>query len=423
MIVFYLLVWVLPLVQHPLWAEKIGPLSVFEYLGVLSLIVVLFRIFSRGKLPQLFSSWPTRFFFGLYLIATLSAFSERAGISLANDSFIIYTSSMFLFVLSVALVDTLPRLRSMILVVIGSYAWASLYMIREWQRGSAMGLGYRPGWVVGDSNYFATAAIFAMALAFTFMQGERPRWEKLYCSACLFITLVGVTLCASRGGFLGLTAASPLMVWRTQHRVRNLALIIALVLPLSLFLPSSPLHRFLHPSYSETGSEQAHQEAWKAGFRMMGTHPLGGIGLGMFRPMMPAYSDPGVTTISLAHNMFIEVAAELGFPALLLFLAIFVSSFLGLGRLRKSVTMPSLIRDAAGALQAGVFGFAVAGCFVSAEYQKTTWMGFALVACLFPLARANQEFSSGTLPANATAPSERRTSGSSAGRLEQRTMF
>jgi hypothetical protein len=85
-----------------------------------------------------------------------------------------------------------------------------------------------------------------------------------------------------------------------------------------------------------------------------------------------------------------EVAAELGLPALLLFLAIFVSSFLGLGRLRNSSTVPPLIRDAAGALQAGVFGFAVAGCFVSAEYQKTTWMGFALVACLFPLARANQ---------------------------------
>jgi hypothetical protein len=35
-------------------------------------------------------------------------------------------------------------------------------------------------------------------------------------------------------------------------------------------------------------------------------------------------------------------------------------------------------------------GFAVAGSFVSAEYEKTSWMGFALMFCLTPLARSKK---------------------------------
>jgi len=157
-----------------------------------------------------------------------------------------------------------------------------------------------------------------------------------------------------------------------------------------LLLPVSPLHRFFHPTISETGSDKAHYDAWKAGWRMIQDHPLVGIGLGEFRLMMPRYRDSDTTTVNMAHNMFIEIAAELGLLALVPFLGIFIFSYRMLGRLRRSPTAPTLIQDAASALQAGVLGIGVAGCFVSAEYQKTTWMSFALIACLFPLARSQK---------------------------------
>jgi hypothetical protein len=35
-------------------------------------------------------------------------------------------------------------------------------------------------------------------------------------------------------------------------------------------------------------------------------------------------------------------------------------------------------------------GFVVAGSFVSAEYEKTSWMGIALMFCLLPLARSQK---------------------------------
>ena len=125
---------------------------------------------------------------------------------------------------------------------------------------------------------------------------------------------------------------------------------------------------------------------------MIQAHPLIGIGLGNFKAAMPEYSEPGITEYHIAHNMFIEVGAELGIPALAFFLSVFVCTFQGLERVRR--TAPLLfIREVATALQSAVVGVGVAGCFVSAEYQKTTWVGFALVACLLPLARNLQPVS------------------------------
>jgi O-antigen ligase len=391
MIFFYLLVWVLPLVNHPVWGAKIGPITVYEYLGLFCMLGVLFRIFATGKFPRLLGSWTTRCVFLLYVIAVVSTLATSSvGISLANSTFIQYTSTIFLFVITVALVDTVERFRWTVLCLVGSYAWASVYLIREWQVGIDLGSDGRPGWIVGDSNFFSTSAIYAIALGICFLQAKRPRWERVYCLGCILITLFGVTLCASRGAFLGLAAACLVILWRMPNRFRNFTLIMVLVVPLSIFLPVSPVHRFLHPTIAETDSEEAHKEAWNAGGRMIEAHPLLGVGLGNFKPLMPEYVRPGQTVDTIAHNMFIEMAAEMGIPTLFVFLGIFVASYVGLSRIRRSEKGVTVIYESAIALQASLIGIMVAGCFVSAEYEKTTWMGIALIASLINIVQLQQ---------------------------------
>ena len=393
MIVYYWLIGILPLWDHPIWGHRIGPFTVVEYIGVACFIYTCSHVVSRGVLPPLVSTWETRLVLLLYLIVLFSALIKGRGIGLdSNGALIIYTSSLLLIFISISIVDTLPRLRWTVLALIGSYGFGSLYVIREWQQGRNLASNFRPkGWVVGDVNYFSTTAIFAFVLAFYFMQGKRPRWEKAYCMICLLLTILAVTLCASRGGFLGLAAGALFLIWHAKNRVRNLILMSVLVLPLGFALPMSPLHRLLDPS-TDYGSVHFHLEAWTAGLHMIEAHPIAGVGLGNFKQLMPVYLflpegvSPDADTI--AHNMFIEVAAELGLPALLIFLAIFWFTYGTLGKLRRSPSAHPLIRETASALQAGLIGFAVAGSFVSAEYQKTSWMGLALMFCLMPLARS-----------------------------------
>lgn len=382
MIFFYWLVGVLPLQKHPVWGQKIGPITVFEFMGVVCLIYAFVHVVSRGTVPPPLNTWEVRLVLLLYLMAFFSALIKGGGIGLSNSALIVYTSSLSLILITISVVDTLPRLRWTVLTLVGSYGFASLFLIREWQQGRKVYSYFRPGWVVGDSNYFSTAAIFAIVLAFYFMQGRRPRWEKAYCIVCLLLIILAVTLCASRGGFLGLVGATLFLVWHTKRKARNLVLLTALVLPLSLALPMSPLHRLLDSS-TDYGSTQYHLEAWKASRRMIEAHPIAGVGLGNIELLMPLYAEPGtnIHVQSMAHNMFIEVAAELGLPALLVFLGIFWFTYRTLGKLRRSSSTHPLIRETASALQAGLVGFAVAGCFVSAEYEKTSWMGFEYALC------------------------------------------
>jgi len=387
MLIYYWLIAILPLVNHPLWGAKVGPLTIFEYLGVLSLMYAIVHVATKNKIGPLLSGWETRLFVLLYVVAFLSSLIMGRGIDLKDGPFIMYTSSLMLVLMTLCVVDTIRRLRYTIAVVIGGYALASLYVIREWQKLRGSGIDDRPGWIVGDANYFATASVCAIALAFYGLLTKRPFKERAFCLVCLLIILFANTACASRGGFLGLIAASLVLTWETKHKARNLILITAFVLPLSLLMPLSPLHRFLNPK-ADRGSEAAHLAAWSAAEVMIRDHPIAGIGLGNFKREMPFYAAPGVKVDSIAHNMFIEVAAELGLPSLMIFVSIFVFAFLALGRIRKKRSLPPFLRDAATALRAGLIGTAIAGCFVSAEYQKTTWMCFALVACLTPLARS-----------------------------------
>jgi putative inorganic carbon (hco3(-)) transporter len=391
MIFFYWLIWVLPLTQHPIWGQTLGPLTIFEYMGILCLLYAIVHLYNRRVIPPFLATWEVRLFLLLYVIEFFSALSKGNSAGASGSPLTTYTSSVFLIFITISIVDTLPRLRWTVLTLVGSYGFASLYLIREWQQGHQLNGNFRPGWIVGDANYFSTSAIFAMLLAFSFMQGRRPRWEKAYCAICLLLTLLAVTFCASRGGFLGLMAGLIVLLWHSKHRVRNLVLMGALLLPLSLALPMSPLHRFLDPS-TDYGSTDYHLEAWKAGLHMIAAHPIVGIGLGNFKPLMTLYVTPGSNLHfeSVAHNMFVEVAAELGVPALIIFIGIFVFTYRTLGTIRRSPATHHLIRETASALQAGLVGFAVAGSFVSAETEKTSWMGFAVMFCLMPLARSQR---------------------------------
>lgn len=386
MLFYYWLLLILPLSAHPFWGQKLGPFTPFEYLGAVCLgYAVNHAAFRRKRIISILAMPAMRLCLVLYLILVVSALTKGTGVGMNDQALVIYTSSLLLVIITVLVVDTMERLRWTMFTLISSYAFSSLYVIREWQHGHELYSNFRPGWIVGDSNYFATTAIFALALAFYFLQEKRRRLERLYWLGCLLLTLLAVTLCASRGGFIGLIVAVVYLSAHTKNGVRNMLAMAVLILPLGVLLPMSPLHRILRPE-EDHGSTESHLTAWKAGLRMIETHPIVGIGLGNFKPLIEQYEEPDSTVRNVAHNMYIEIAAELGIPALCIFLAILGLFWRTLRRIYRSNAVPELVRGSALALQAGLIGFAVAGAFVSAEYQKTSWTGLAVIASLESLA-------------------------------------
>jgi O-antigen ligase len=246
---------------------------------------------------------------------------------------------------------------------------------------------------VGDGNYFTTSAVLCLPFALLAVLHCKKRWKRLIYAGFLGVSLLGVTVCASRGGFLALTAALLFLVARSPHRVRNLVLISVVLLPLALFLPTSPLRRLLRPSRIDASNSHSRIMAWKAGMRMIADHPVLGVGLGRFKPLMPQYADKGTTTDTIAHNTYIEVAAELGLPSLLVFLAIPFFSYRSLekARQRAEIAGREFPYYAALGLQAGLVGYMVGAFFLSAEYQKLFWLAIMLSMCLPSLVRARRK--------------------------------
>jgi O-antigen ligase len=98
---------------------------------------------------------------------------------------------------------------------------------------------------------------------------------------------------------------------------------------------------------------------------------------------------------SVAHNSFLETAAELGIPGLILFLGLFVASFTALRKVRPGGMYGPGITGRETALSqmliGSMFGFAVSGIFVSAEYFSYLYFLLGLVIGLTKMLRLRRD--------------------------------
>lgn len=388
MIIFLFLVLILPFEQVPLWSDPAGDLTIFKYVGAACLIyAILYRI-GRGSVPRYLGTLQTRLYALFFVFVLISCMHLGEGFSWSAGPFLIQVSVMLLFVLVPAVVDTVKRLRWTLLATVASMGWASLYVIREWQKARGWETGARPGWVVGDSNYFGVSAALVIPLAWYMSQEKRPVWERTLCLGCMVLTLMATLLGASRGGFLGLIAALGVVSWHSRKRVRNLILASVVLIVFNVVYPYSPLHRFLHPNAGDEFSETAHQAQIYAAMGMMRDHPLTGIGLGKFKGTMLRYAPRDYSAApNIMHNAYLGVAAEMGIPAALVFVGLLISTLVSTERVRRMRTAPVLVRQAAVGLQAGLCGAMVSIGFIYSLNQKQVWFTLFLCGCLPALSR------------------------------------
>jgi O-antigen ligase len=133
-------------------------------------------------------------------------------------------------------------------------------------------------------------------------------------------------------------------------------------------------------------------ELLEAGLRMFGDHMWFGVGVGNYKPLIGAYAGSDVELKHLAHNTYLEVAAEQGLFGLSLFLMILGLTLRSLRRTRKqgAASRDVLVSTAAGAIEIGLLGGAVAMLFLSALHVRLFWFMVALSACLPSLTAARR---------------------------------
>lgn len=379
MVLFLLLIVIMPYMKHPLWDHQIGAgLTVNKAIGGACLLYALVYLSRRrGGVPRFFQT-PQSVVMVMFIgLAALSFFTKGQAIGYINPMFM-YASTLLLFFLTFIVVDSFKRLYWCLMAAAGGIGFASLYMIREWQKGiTQWGGNFRPGWIVGDSNYFTVAALVTLPLAFELMMISEKRVQRIFALGCLCLTMLAIMLGASRGGFLGIVVGLGYLVFRSERRARNLRIISIVIIPFLVFAPNSPVRRMLHPVPGDTASIQKHLIGWKAGVNMVLHNPLTGVGLGNYKLRVAEYDTTGTVRLEphIAHNAYLEIAAEMGIPGLVIYLLLMVSSFFSLNRTRKRALRNDALKLAAVAtgMQAALLGVWVAIFFVSAQYTKLFW--------------------------------------------------
>lgn len=403
MILFYLLVALAPFVSPPIIWLVLGDTGTFKVLGGLCVIYVIIDMMRGGLIPAYFRTAQARLFVALFFFAAISFFAMSN--SAQNTTLLMYTDFVIFFFVTVSLVNSTRRLRWTLLASMLGIAYGSADIIREWLRFHSTMANYRSGDSVGDGNYFSTSAALILPFVLLMIFHVKKTWEKLFFLGCFLISMVAITLTGSRGGALAIAASLLYLIWHSRHRVRNLALIAVVILPLAIFVPVSPLNRLLHPRTHGINTEQTRLEAWSAGLKMFESHPLFGVGVGNFKSLMPLYAAPGVDFKSIAHNTYIEYLAELGPLGLFLFVAIVFCAFRSLRKVRRrlrEMDQRSFLYLTALSLESGLIGYLLGACFLSAEYEKLFWVVIFLSICLprlVPLVRRKPNVATEVTPA------------------------
>jgi O-antigen ligase/tetratricopeptide (TPR) repeat protein len=153
-------------------------------------------------------------------------------------------------------------------------------------------------------------------------------------STAVVIMITSLFLSLSRGGIIGLSISMLLfgvMLWvrdSTRRKGRTIFALFFIVLFTVGWFGWKPVIERFERIGSSTASSEYRIQNWKDSVKIISAYPLFGTGLGTYEHIYPRYKTvPTQDRWEHAHNDYVEGAAELGIPGLLLTLWIMGSFY------------------------------------------------------------------------------------------------
>ncbi|MCK5926678.1 O-antigen ligase [Nocardioides sp.] len=241
---------------------------------------------------------------------------------------------------------------------------------------------------IADANDFAFYLLPALPLAMALRRpGPVPgRWDL----AAAVVT-VGMVATVSRGAMLGLGVMLVVALLSRQVRLRDLVGLAGVLLAAASVLAVWQRELVMDSLTQKTAiagqnvSERFY--LWDAAARMVLDRPLLGHGPGSFAAEHAWFASrlPVDTRndLDVAHNTYLEVAAEAGFVGLAVFLVLLL---VGLSGAWAAWRAGSRVGRIGAAVVAGLVGTSVAACFVTEQFFLPLWLLVALGGVLPRLA-------------------------------------
>jgi O-antigen ligase len=244
----------------------------------------------------------------------------------------IYIKVILIFALMVSTLTTPRRLRQLTWLMVLASAYIALRANIDYLRGVNLVEGNRIRGAVGgmfeNPNDLALNMATFMAPALFMVLYERRGSRRLLAAAAAGLMFATIVFTKSRSGFLGLAAMLLVAAYFTL-RARPGA-VVAGLLALLLAVPMLPqsfwtrMNSIVVAQEDPTGSREARIHLFQEGMRVFAQNPITGIGAGQFKN----YTEPGrQEKWRVTHDVWLQVAAELGLLGLLTFAFLVMRGF------------------------------------------------------------------------------------------------
>ncbi len=340
----------------------------------LAVLYILFGLMAISVAP---SVWPTRSF--------------EAALDMLKI--------LLFVVVFINLVQTEGRLRVFLWIWILAHAYLAATSVHYYLTDYQPGLSGRPrgsGSYLEDPNDFALALNLILPFAFHLLVTERRVLARAILLFCLSLFTVGIVATQSRGGLVALLVVGVGLGIANRRRVAVVGLLaLCCLLILVVAGPEYWERQSSIITYQADASAQGRLVAWRAGLAMLADRPLTGVGLDGFST---AYGlRYGLDTREFRwiapHNAYIQVAAELGIPGILCYLALMIwivrlSGFADRRdpRLSHGSIPGSYVQETAKAIRVSLAAFAAGSFFLSAAYYPHLYYLAALSAVVAGIA-------------------------------------
>jgi O-antigen ligase len=229
-------------------------------------------------------------------------------------------------------------------------------------------------------TYSGTLMLVICASVARLVYGTR---DRLWAAFVLPALLVSLALTLTRGAWLGAAAGAGVVFLVKDIRLTALVPVAAAVA--LLVAPAELTSRVNSIGDMSDPTTRDRVAMLQAGVAIIGDHPLTGVGPDMIGHVYPDYRTPSAVQANNPHlhNVPLQIAAERGLPALVLWTAFVVAAVRGLWRLR---TVPAVRPLAAAAL--GATAAMLAAGLTEYNFGDSEFLMLFLVMLTLPFAAA-----------------------------------
>ena len=305
----------------------------------------------------------------------------------------LFGKSLVVFLLVANVVDTERRFRALVVTMVGCASVAGLFAVMNYAAGRFDPTGQRvEGYdsaLAANPNDLALTLNIVLGLALGLLPVLRSRVHRTLLVAAMGVMVAGIIVTFSRSGFvtLGVLGATWAARRLRERGGRALPSIAMVVLAVMIAVPagySDRLSTIVDTERDPTGSADERWTTMMSALDQIAQRPVLGYGLGNSVHVSVAQGD----IPREPHNAYLKLAAELGVPALIVYVMFIVSAITAARAVRRFFERRREgweLGRLAGGVEMALIAFAVGALFSPVPYHFYLYFPAGLAVAIFAI--------------------------------------